>query len=127
MHGEQAFAKLPTSMKKIFFAAILLSLLAPSFLSAAETAPPKPMPADDAPLSETDLKLREAIMKGASMEEIAKLKEPAARTPEARSTRLKAATRASSRAKRAGPRSPPMNGARRFCSRHLSRSWSAVG
>ncbi len=69
-------------MKKIFFAAILLSLLAPSVLSAAETAP-KPMPADDAPLTEADLKLREALMKGASMEEIAKLKEPAVKTPEA--------------------------------------------
>lgn len=44
--------------------------------SAKQKAVPQATP------GELDLKLREALVKGASMEEIAKLKEPAAKTPQ---------------------------------------------
>lgn len=48
----------------------------------ADNPPAKGTAAANEELSENDLKLREAIIKGASMEEIAKLKEPVARTPQ---------------------------------------------
>lgn len=75
--------------KRLITASIVVSL---TFAVAgyAEESPAKQKPASQAAPqavpqatpTELDLKLREALMKGASMEEIAKLKEPAARTPQ---------------------------------------------
>ncbi len=59
-----------------------VTILLPTKARAKETPSPAPAAAGEAIPSETDLKLREALMKGATMEEIAKLKEPAAKTPE---------------------------------------------
>ena len=81
--------KLPTSTAVA--AAALISIL-PLTPHAAETPKPKASPAESssstsasgssAGTEELDLKLREAIIKGASMEEIAKLKDPVAKTPQ---------------------------------------------
>ena len=69
----------------VFLPAFLLAAVVawgPSSIKAAEPpARAAAVPADDE-LTDTELKLREAILKGASMEEIAKLKEPVARTPQ---------------------------------------------
>ena len=80
-------------MKLLTFTALLaVALIAnPAPLAhAAETPKPKGSPAEATAKSsstsgeneELDLKLREAIIKGASMEEIAKLKDPVAKTPQ---------------------------------------------
>ncbi|MBA2268981.1 MAG: carbonic anhydrase [Chthoniobacterales bacterium] len=61
-----------------------VSLLAAILLPfTGQAQPPATKPAtEEAALTEADLNLREALVKGASMEEIAKLKEPAAKTPQ---------------------------------------------
>jgi carbonic anhydrase len=78
-------------MKSLTFTGLLaLALIAnPAPLAhAAETPKPKASPAAESSSTTTtdneelDLKLREAIIKGASMEEIAKLKDPGAKTPQ---------------------------------------------
>ncbi len=75
------------TMTKILAIACVLTGLAWNTAACAEepakkAAAPTPVAAADGPLTEMDLKLREALVKGASMEEIAKLKEPLARTPQ---------------------------------------------
>ena len=65
-------------MKHLFALATLF--FAASALAQQPAA--KPTPVEQASPAEIDFKLREALVKGASMEEIAKLKEPIAKTPE---------------------------------------------
>ena len=60
----------------------LLTLLTLSGNAAPPEAPAKPPANDETELSETDLKLRAAIEHGATIEEIAKLKDPKAKTPQ---------------------------------------------
>jgi carbonic anhydrase len=74
--------KLITSISSV--AAAFLLILPVHDSSAQRTTPsPSPSPAQQKDgEAEIDFKLREAIIKGASMEEIAKLREPSARTPE---------------------------------------------
>ena len=67
-------------------AAFALCCIFPTAPIAAQTSNPKGSPAEKSSsgggeTDELDLKLREAIIKGASMEEIAKLKDPGAKTP----------------------------------------------
>jgi carbonic anhydrase len=70
-----------TSFSSIFVAITLSAAAAfAEEPSAKQKSAAQPVP--QATPTELDLKLREALMKGASMEEIAKLKEPAARTPQ---------------------------------------------
>lgn len=71
--------KLPKTPASIF-AAFLCALTTNTSPAQPPAAKPTPVEKDD--LTELDLKLREAIIKGASMEEIAKLKEPAVKTPQ---------------------------------------------
>ncbi len=72
--------------KILTIASVVTSLLWNTAASAEEPAKKAPVPtpaaAVDEPLTEIDLKLREALVKGASMEEIAQLKEPVAKTPQ---------------------------------------------
>jgi carbonic anhydrase len=67
-------------------AAVCLFCAERSDAQSQSTAKPSPSPSPTAEksdeLSDQDLKLREAIVKGASMEEIAKLKEPGPKTPQ---------------------------------------------
>ncbi len=68
-------------MKKAILS-LLASFIVISSQSLWATESPAPATAAGTTLSETDLKLREALVKGATMEEIAKLKEPRAKNPQ---------------------------------------------
>ncbi len=69
---------------KTFFLSLLARsiIIVPATMTANETPAPAPASATESTPSEVDFKLREALLKGATMEEIARLKEPAAKTPE---------------------------------------------
>jgi carbonic anhydrase len=68
----------------LFFAAVSTNALAQQSSPAPKSSPaPTSTPAAESDeLSDADIKLREALVKGASMEEIARLKEPVAKTPQ---------------------------------------------
>ncbi len=72
--------KLPTIFASFLTVSVFILPDARAQSPAAKASPSPAAEKSDA--SELDLELREAIVKGASMEEIAKLKEPLAKTPQ---------------------------------------------
>jgi carbonic anhydrase len=69
-------------MNKRLIAGFLIVSFAFAAAALAEETASKQKPVPAATPGELDLKLRDALAKGATMEEIAKLKEPVARTPQ---------------------------------------------